>query len=522
MIEYPKTETESVDQKIPRPTSLRQLLRNSFFNVSAWGLNILVVLLTTPFIVRKLTEEGYGIFALLTGLVGYYSLLDLGLGQGVTKFVAEFKAKGDMDGINQSINAAILIQVVIGSVASVLLVLFADQILTLMRITPQYWSDAKISLYAAAIGFFFTMVGGTLGSAIEGLQRYDITSTVGAIINILLNISILIALYIGFGLRHSMYLTLLSGFVLFVIYFILLRKNLVTWRLSVIPDKTHLRTLFNFSSYMFISRTSSIFSNYIVRFVVGFFLGPISVTYYVISSRLVNTVGSLLYTAFITLFPFASEVGAQKDQEKIKNLFTNASRMMAAFAFPLFLCITIFAKPILSVWMGAEFAENSWIILSLLSLASLVSTLTVVPNLLTMGLGYSRIIGLFSILTLIVYTILLPIFTKWGGVNGTAIAMLLATIPGIFLVAYETKKIFRMRRLDYMVKTMSFHLFPIVISAAIGIMIQNIDFSSKLGQLLFPLIFIGCYFIFMVIFNWLPLRGLINQVRNSNPEQTLL
>ena len=112
--------------------------------------------------------RGYGVFALLTGLVGYYSLLDLGLGQGVTKFVAEYKAKDDFIGMNYVINAAVWIQFIVGLVASSLLVIFADPILNLIRVSPQYWSDAKISMYAAAYRFSIYNAGRNFEQCIDG------------------------------------------------------------------------------------------------------------------------------------------------------------------------------------------------------------------------------------------------------------------------------------------------------------------------------------------------------------------
>ena len=68
-----------------------QLIKNSIFNVGGWGLNTLTLLILTPFFVWKLTLEGYGIYILLTSLVGFYNLLDFGLGQGIIKFIAQYK-----------------------------------------------------------------------------------------------------------------------------------------------------------------------------------------------------------------------------------------------------------------------------------------------------------------------------------------------------------------------------------------------------------------------------------------------
>ena len=94
----------------------------------------MVAFLTTPYIVYKLSAEIYGVYALLTGLIGFYGLLDLGLGQGVTKFVAQFKAVNDSKKINRSINAALLVQISLGALASAMIWLFDDQILALLNI----------------------------------------------------------------------------------------------------------------------------------------------------------------------------------------------------------------------------------------------------------------------------------------------------------------------------------------------------------------------------------------------------
>lgn len=93
--------------------------------------------------------------------------------------------------------------------------------------------------------------------------------------------------------------------------------------------------MFRFSVFLFVSKSSTLFSNYIVRFVVGFFLAlpwlPISSLH----QKLVGAVGSFLSGMFIVLFPFASELGAQEDKARIKGLFLGASRLFAALSIPL-------------------------------------------------------------------------------------------------------------------------------------------------------------------------------------------
>ncbi|MEQ8171647.1 MAG: oligosaccharide flippase family protein, partial [Candidatus Eremiobacterota bacterium] len=203
-------------------TGLKQLIKNSFFNSAGWTIILLVNLITTPYIVFKLTIEGYGIYALLTSLIGYYNLFDIGLGQGVIKFVAEYKAKQDYNGIYRSINAALWVQLCTGLICSVSLILFSEAIIKLLNISPAYYTDVKIGLYISAAGFFFSFLSGTFTSTLMGLQRYDITSKINVSINFLLNIFTILILYLGAGLKEVIYLNSFSAIFSFIICYIFL------------------------------------------------------------------------------------------------------------------------------------------------------------------------------------------------------------------------------------------------------------------------------------------------------------
>src|SRR3989304_2721202 len=240
----------------PSNTSVRRLLKNAAYNSGSWGATVLIALITTPYIVHKLTIEGYGVYALLIGLVGYYGLLDLGLGQGGIKFVSGDKVKEDYESISRSINAALWVQIAAGLVGSGALVIFAESILRLLKVSPALWADAKIGLYVSAIGFFFTMLSGTLSSVLMGLQRYDITSKVNVVTNLLLTVLIVFVLFLGAGLKEVIFLTVASAIVMFTIYLLTVRNTLFHMQCFFIfffDDTTSTDTL---PDSVFISRVS--------------------------------------------------------------------------------------------------------------------------------------------------------------------------------------------------------------------------------------------------------------------------
>ena len=63
-------------------------------------------------------QGAYGLFQLVTPLVGYFAMLDVGLGQAVLKYASEYYGRGDMDRLSRLIGTANLCYLVIGSVGA--------------------------------------------------------------------------------------------------------------------------------------------------------------------------------------------------------------------------------------------------------------------------------------------------------------------------------------------------------------------------------------------------------------------
>jgi len=497
------------------PTGGRRVVRNSIFNTAGWAVNALLVIFSIPYFVARLSVSGYGVYALLVGLVGYYGLLDLGLGQGVVKFVAEFRVRNDAVGISRSINAALWVQILSGLIGSALLFFFTKDLLHLLKVPPELWADGQSGIHAVAIGFFFTMMSGTFSSALQGLQRYDLTARVNVIASVLLTGALVLLLRLGCGLREMIWATALSAVLTSLAFLIIMKRKIPEWRFFERVEKESFRSIFAFSGFMFISRVSNIFCNYLVTLIIGLFLGPAAVTLYVVPWKLVSSVGAFLGSAFGVLFPYASELAALGDGQKIKRTFVDASKLFAALSIPLNLTLFIFSRSILRVWMGRSFSDAAWLVLSLLAMMSLLGSLSVVPNLITMGLGFSRIVGQFSLLTLLFYTALLPLFTwQWGAI-GSAWGLLVSLIPGLSLVVYEIKKIFKINLAHYFSQVLGFHS-GFVIAAAAGVALFRSPLLSLPALMGAAAVFLGSYFGLLSLFHMAPIRDLIRNMKSTS------
>ena len=75
----------------------RRFFAGVLWNWVGVALNIAIGLLLSPYIIRKLGSERYGIWVLVFSLVEYLWFFDLGFNTSVTQFVAKYRARNEPD-----------------------------------------------------------------------------------------------------------------------------------------------------------------------------------------------------------------------------------------------------------------------------------------------------------------------------------------------------------------------------------------------------------------------------------------
>ena len=95
-----------------------QLARNAFANLLGALVPALVALGTVPLVVRGLGEAGYGVYSLVTAIVGYFAVIDMNVTAGSVKFIAGFSARKDSAKVNETICFGIMVYALLGVVGA--------------------------------------------------------------------------------------------------------------------------------------------------------------------------------------------------------------------------------------------------------------------------------------------------------------------------------------------------------------------------------------------------------------------
>ena len=73
----------------------RRLLLGAVTNWLAFAATLAVGFFLTPYLVRRLGDGTYGVWAFVESLLAYFTLFDLGIAACVVRFVAQFHTTGD-------------------------------------------------------------------------------------------------------------------------------------------------------------------------------------------------------------------------------------------------------------------------------------------------------------------------------------------------------------------------------------------------------------------------------------------
>ena len=89
-----------------------RLILNSIYSLLAWLLPVTLGLLVTPFLLKRLGVEAYGVYLVILGFIGYS--FTFSVSKAVAKFVAEFGVTGETRKINSAITASFFLSLAMG------------------------------------------------------------------------------------------------------------------------------------------------------------------------------------------------------------------------------------------------------------------------------------------------------------------------------------------------------------------------------------------------------------------------
>jgi O-antigen/teichoic acid export membrane protein len=336
----------------------------------------LVALILPAFLTHHLPVTTYAAWVLIIQLAAYVSYLDLGIQTGVSKFVAEFDARGDIAGAGRHASAGLALMFFAGVLGLLLTSGLAWQVPRLFRGMPStLHHDVRVSVVLVGSSLSFGLVCAVYSAVFLGLQRYWIPMSI-TIINRICYAAIVIVIVM---LRGSLEL---MGTAVAAVNVLTGLLQVFAWRQRASHVRVSLRTA-NYGVFKDVSRFCSLQSVWMIAMlcitglditIVGHY-DYLQTAYYSIATLPVAFILMIMSAMLNPLMPASSALSTHRSPLEMGELLARFTRYAMLALLLTGLPLIIFGYPILRLWVGEQYAVHTLQYLRILVFANIIRNL---------------------------------------------------------------------------------------------------------------------------------------------------
>lgn len=403
-------------------------------------INTGVMLAYTPFVLRYLGQEEYGLYALAMSILTYIALLDFGFGNAIVVFTSKYLVNGDNEKLVKLYSTILSCYFAISLASVLLMVLFYYNVecFFVNSMTASEIETFKKMIIIIAINIALSVPGNMFRSILTAYEKFILLNIVNIVRT--LSIPLLIAISIIFDQSVITMITIvtlvnLAAILTLIIYYVLNIK--VQIKLFKFESDVFLRS-FKFSIFVFIATIVDQVNWNFGQLMIGSYLGTKDIAVFSIAILFSTTFIMLSSGVSRVLLPKVSKmVTAGASNKELTNEMTKIGRLQAYVIFLVLLGFTIFGDYFIIYWAGKEYYDAY-------KLTLIIMTPLSIPLIQNLGLTILKARNKFhfraiaalimSILTVVLSIMLVEEYGYWG--VAISISVTFTILNGIVMNIY--------------------------------------------------------------------------------------
>lgn len=422
-----------------------QLKLGAILSYAILGIDLIIGLVYTPILTKKLGQAEYGLYSLVSSVISYLTILDLGFGNAIVVYTSRYRTKNDKEKENILHGMFFLIYTIIGIIAAILGTILYFNVGRMFGKTmnAEEISKAKILMLILTFNLAITFPFGIFKSIITAYEKFVFLKIVN-IINLLLKPLVMIPLlYLGYKSITMVIVTTIFNVITLMINMYYCFKYLNIKLKFTGFDFKLLLEIFSFSFFIFLNVIVDKVNWSVDQFILGSIIGTTAVAVYSIATQL-NTI----YLSFSTaisglLLPRMTQLETNKASDKeFSDFFTKMGRIQFIIMGLIITGFILVGKEFMLLWQGEGYINSYYI-------ACILMIPVTIPLIQNTGLSILQAKNkhkfrtvIFFIIAIVNIIISIPLAKLYGGI-GTAIGTALSLILGqiVIMNIYYYKKI---------------------------------------------------------------------------------
>jgi O-antigen/teichoic acid export membrane protein len=395
------------------------ILKNSSWNLFSYVVGAAVVFVATPFYIHFLGLDQFGLFTIVFAITAPLGVLNAGMAQATTKYVAEFYAAGETQRATILAGTTLFLNLLLGLLGFFLLILCAHFAATrLFKIAPSLHSEAVWAIRLAGAIWCCNQLSATFQAIVTASQDYR-TLALGTISRSILAYGGGVVLLVFSPHLDSLITFNLIVALIFVAVWLFLARRILP-QLGMLPrwDNQSCRLCYRFSGWQALDQFLGIWAGQADVFLLGSLTNSKLVGIYGVASNVQSRLVAGVWSALNTLFPATSSLAGSPGAAERMILRVGWSASLAGgwiygMAF-------IYAPNLLPLWVGATVGTQAAPVLQILLAAALAGLPSAVLYQYMLGQGLTRLIFLMGICSSIITAACSFICIRQFGLAGAA------------------------------------------------------------------------------------------------------
>ncbi|HVI07343.1 MAG TPA: polysaccharide biosynthesis C-terminal domain-containing protein [Candidatus Binatia bacterium] len=410
------------------------LARNSAANVARLGVISLVALFLPAYLTHHLAVETYGAWVLIMQMGAYVGYLDFGVQTAVSKYIAEYEARGDMAGCGRCASAGLAIMLAACGIGIVLTGVLALIIPELFQKMPAgQFHAVRIGILFVGTSLSINLASSVYSAIFLGLQRYQVPMITTIISKLAYAIAVCVSVYMHAGLA-SMGAAVAGANLLGA------AAQVIAWRklashvhvgLGAV-DWPMLRQMLGYCGVLTIWSVCMLFVSGIDLTIVGHYdFGQTA--FYSIALSPTNFILMLIGAMLGPLLPAASALSTERTAQQMGDILVRATRYATVILLGSGLPLIVLGYWVLRLWVGANYAEHSIRFLRILLLANIIRNLCSPYATMVVATAKQRVATAAAVTEALVNLVASIWLAKYYGALGVALGTLIGSLLGVLL-----------------------------------------------------------------------------------------
>lgn len=410
-----------------RSGGTRSMVAGVAWNAAGRGLPLLLALALTPLLIGQLGTERWGLFTLALAMVGVFGVFDLGVGQALTRALAERIGAGRSEEGAELAGSALVFLLATSSVAAIALwwcvpVLVERVLLVPTDLREQAIGGLRVLVAAAPL----VVVNAALWGVLAAHHRFREANLVTIPVSIFYYLGPVLVLLVWDSLTAVM-LALVACRLANTLSYIWLAMPLLPGLFQRLPRLAPALPMVRMGGWMSASGIMTQALVYADRFLIGALLSLAAVAYYATPLDLVLRAWILPVAVAQTMLP-AIAASFATDPAEAAALLRRGALLIMALVLPACLLLVGGAREILWLWLGTEFAENGAGVLRILGVGIFFSCIAFAPAALLDAVGRPDAAALLALAEAAVFLPLCAALLVAFGIEGAAAAWALRSM----------------------------------------------------------------------------------------------